>query len=160
MTSQPVKLTLLLRPGLDLPPEETLWATPLGGPHYRLLMSSFYVPLSVGDVVTAHLDPYQRHTITAVAEPSLEIFAMARNTATVDHGQARSLTARWRSRGAVWAEHSADSVNSAWSQNVEPDNVYSIMSKDLDPQDGWGDPRVYSPEARTTDALNAWARIA
>lgn len=159
MTTDIARLTLLLRPGLDLPPQESLWAQRLHDHHYRLLMSSFYVPLAVGDIVTANRDSYEQLTIEEIKEPALDTFAMARCNSAIDHTRATALARRWRRHGALWNEHCGAGINTAWSGSIDPENVYAILKPDLDPADGWSEPRVYEPRERTSRRLDAWARL-
>lgn len=159
MTTNTAPLTLILRPGLGLPHQETLWGERLDDRYFRLLMSSFHVPLAVGDIVEAHRDDYEQLTLTGVCEPSHETLAMTRRAVPLEAATAHRLSRRWMSRGAAWAEIGPRGLNTAWSAGRAAHEIHAAMIADLADQADWLEPRVYGHTERTTRSLATWAHL-
>lgn len=68
-----VKVRLKFKEGADLPATETMWAEPVethdGGGTYRLMNTSFMVPLAAGDVVRAEIDGWGGLQVVNAVEP-------------------------------------------------------------------------------------------
>ncbi|WP_435769878.1 hypothetical protein [Nocardioides sp. SYSU DS0651] len=126
-----VKVRLKFKARGELPTGEGLWARQLegnsGGGTYELENSSYYVPLVVGDVVTAQLDPDGYLQVTGWVRSGDHVLT------TVDLDLARcdaeTVIARWAESGALWTEGSGSTMLTIWS--MEPREIAGVLETDI-----------------------------
>lgn len=120
MSNESVKVRLKFKARNGLPAGEGLWARQLdgnsGGGTYQLENSSFYVPLAVGDVVRAQLDPDGYLQVTGWVRPGPHVLtAVEVDSAQCDPDAAVS---RWTASGGVWSERGGDLVLTIWDTDL------------------------------------------
>jgi hypothetical protein len=126
-----MKVRLKFRDRKDLPTGEGLWARQLegnsGGGTYELENSSYYVPLAVGDVVRAQLDPDGYLQVTGFVSAGQHVLT------TVELDLARCdqdvVMARWADAGAVWSEGTDGVVLTIWT--LDERQIAGILDADV-----------------------------
>jgi len=129
-----VKLRLKFKPIAELPATEQLWGEPVdaheGGGTYRLLNSSFVVPLAAGDVVWAEPAGDGVLQVTGVATPSGSILTMIGGPpgAELDF---EPVVERWSQGGALWTEGRGGLLVTIWSDQMRLEAIESVVRPTL-----------------------------
>lgn len=166
MTAKVTSVRLSLRPRALQPDDERLSATRVGDNRYRLLTSSFFAPLAVGDVVATDPDSGSgsgsgsEPVIVGIAEPGDMSLSVIRLDDDVPATRVASVTRSWCAAGASWSETRDGIVNTVWRAEVDADQVYDFLSGALRGRPDWHLVGVYGPQDRTRRALGAAALIA
>lgn len=148
MLRDKTRLSLRLRPHVNLPAGETMWAEHVGPGRYRLLNMSFFAPLCVGDIVTvAPRPPSSVLSITGIAEAAptaMSIIGFAPQIAP----EVKRVADGWLALGAVWSEGTPGLLTTVWDADLHADDVYDLLVREIGHRHGWHPPSVYAPEDR------------
>ena len=131
MRNDSVKVRLKFKARDDLPTGEGLWARRLegnsGGGTYELENSSYYVPLVVGDVVTAQLDADGYLQVTGWVRAGSHVLTTV--DLDLERCDAEAVIARWADAGALWTEGSGSTLLTIWS--MDPREIAGVLETDI-----------------------------
>lgn len=141
MAEDYVKLRLRFKDVEDLPVGEGMWGEPLeandGGGTYRLLNSSFMVPLAAGDTVRAALDGRGALQIIDIVEPCDRVLTVTGYAATADKDEVRRIADTWTEGNDGWTEGTSGLLYTTWPAGMSLLEVDEVLRDSIGDRPEW-----------------------
>ena len=141
MAEDHVKLRLRFKEQDDLPAGEGMWAEPVvahdGGGTYRLLNSSFMVPLATGDLVRAQVDGWGGLQITDIIEPSNRVLTVTGYDDSLDIDEVKRTADAWTEGTDGWTEGTNGLLYTIWREGMSIGEVEAVLSRSIGGHPGW-----------------------
>lgn len=150
-----VKLRVRFVEGDHLPAGEGVWAEPVdandGGGLYRLLNSSFIVPLAAGDLVRAQLDGHGRLQVADVVEPSARTLTVVGYPDDASDDDITQVSDGWASATGASTERASGMLYTVWPQGTTVDRIARMLAQSIGGGDGWSWVSTWMPRDRARD---------
>lgn len=150
-----VRLRLRFKDGDDLPAGEGMWGEPLdahdGGGTYRLLNSSFMVPLAAGDTVRAAVDGHGRLQIVDVVQTCDRILTVTGYDDTVGEDEAQRIADAWTEGTEGWTEGTNGLLYTIWPLGMPLTEVDEVLRAWIGSRPGWEWHATAQPADRRRD---------
>lgn len=147
-----VKVRLKFKEGADLPAAETMWAEPVeahdGGGTYRLMNTSFMVPLAAGDVVRAEIDGWGGLQVVNAVEPCDRVMTVV-EFPEADDAKVKAIADSWTKGTDGWTEGGNRMLFTIWAEGMPLPAVSTILDAAIGSLEGWEWHAAAGPEHRT-----------
>ena len=126
-----VRLRLRFKDLEDLPAGEGMWGLPVdahdGGGTYRLLNSSFMVPLAAGDTVRASIDGRGGLQIVDIVEPGDRVLTVTAYSEGVDPDEAQRIADAWTEDTDGWTEGTHGLLYTTWPEGMRLPEIDAVL---------------------------------
>lgn len=126
-----VRLRLRFKDLEDLPAGEGMWGLPVdahdGGGTYRLLNSSFMVPLAAGDTVRASIDGRGGLQIVDIIEPCDRVLTVTAYSERVDPDEAQRIADAWTEDTDGWTEGTHGLLYTTWPEGMRLPEIDAVL---------------------------------
>jgi hypothetical protein len=150
-----LKLRLRFREAADLPAGERMWAEPVdahdGGGTYRLLNSSFMVPLAAGDLVRAAVDGHGDLQIVDVVQPCDRVLTVTTYADSEPDEEVQRIADAWTEGTNGWTEGSNGALYTVWAEGMGLTDVGAVLGRSIAGRAGWEWHATALPGDRTRD---------
>jgi hypothetical protein len=141
MGREQLRLRLRFVERADLPDTEDLWAEPVdahdGGGIYRLLNTSFVVPLGAGDIVRAAIDGRGRLQIVDIVRPSDRVLTVTGHEDSVSTEEAQQVAQGWTEGTDGWTESNDNVLYTVWPEGVPVDKIAGALQRSIGDRADW-----------------------
>ena len=141
MVKERVELRLRFKEDEDLPPREWLSAEPVRaddrGGTYRLLNSSIFAPVAVGDLVRATSDGGGGLQITDLLRPSDRVLTALEYPTTEPGEDIRRVADSWTEGTDGWSEGTPPVLFTIWAQGMRLEQIGELLRGSIGGRAGW-----------------------
>ena len=141
MVKERVELRLRFKEDEDLPPGEWLWAEPVRANHrggaYRLLNSSVFAPVAVGDLVRASSDGGGELQITDLLRPSDRVLTAIEYPTTETVEDITRIADAWTEGTDGWSEGTPPVLFTIWAEGMRLEQIGEVLRRSIGGRAGW-----------------------